>query len=453
MIGISSKTTSITAAATFTAPSMYASASRSMASCYDLDDTVVAIGKNSMSEAAPSSVPIIPDFTRSAKIITVLVCTAHFFSHFFQFLIPVISPLLRDIYSASYAELGLLVSVFYVTSGLCQIPAGMIVDRLGASIILTLCLLILSCAFVLIALLPPLWVLFPAMVIAGIGNSAFHPADYTILSRKVPDRLVGRAFSWHSVAGMAGYATVPVAIAWLTSVIQLGMGIMFPAIAGVILAIIIGISFYGHGDCIKKEAEIENSSSPYSQKFLSRSILAGFGFFAFSAVPWIGTATFMPSTLEISFGTPIEISLAAVTAQLLGSVPGTLAGGWLADLTRRHLVVIASGLMVAGLLFLVIGRWPVPPGALITALAFAGLVEGLTTPSRDKMLRKAAPVGTTGRVFAVAYAGYDLGSALTPALFGLLLDFGHGAYVMPAIAASYAAMILFSLDRHRSLSG
>ena len=61
-----------------------------------------------------------------------LIGLAHGSSHFFHMLLPPLFPWLIGEFGFSYSELGLLVSVFFVISGVGQALAGFVVDRFGA---------------------------------------------------------------------------------------------------------------------------------------------------------------------------------------------------------------------------------------------------------------------------------------------------------------------------------
>jgi predicted MFS family arabinose efflux permease len=69
----------------------------------------------------------------------------------------------------------------------------------------------------------------------------------------------------------------------------------------------------------------------------------------------------------------------------------------------------------------------------------AGLGAGLAGPSRDMMIKRAAPPGATGRVYGMVYSGLDLGFALAAPLMGALLDAGHANAVFYAAAAALVA--------------
>ena len=60
-----------------------------------------------------------------------LIGGAHSISHFSQLAVPVLFPLIKEELNIGYAELGLLATLFYVASGLCQSGSGFVVDHLG----------------------------------------------------------------------------------------------------------------------------------------------------------------------------------------------------------------------------------------------------------------------------------------------------------------------------------
>jgi predicted MFS family arabinose efflux permease len=59
--------------------------------------------------------------------------------------------------------------------------------------------------------------LLAAAAIAGLGNSIFHPADFTLLNRKVSAPRLGHAFSVHGLTGNLGWAAAPVFMAGIAA--------------------------------------------------------------------------------------------------------------------------------------------------------------------------------------------------------------------------------------------
>jgi MFS family permease len=68
---------------------------------------------------------------RDARVIGA-VGIAHGLSHFFHLILAPLFPWLKVAFDLTYAELGLLMTVFFVVSGTGQALAGFVVDRVGA---------------------------------------------------------------------------------------------------------------------------------------------------------------------------------------------------------------------------------------------------------------------------------------------------------------------------------
>ena len=99
----------------------------------------------------------------------------------------------------------------------------------------------------------------------------------------------------------------------------------------------------------------------------------------------------------------------------------------------------------AALLALVLAVAVVPAWMAIVLMGIIGLVTGIAGPSRDLMIRGAAPANATGRVFGVVYSGLDSGLALGPLLFGALMDANHPAGVFVFIAVFQALVIVTTI--------
>jgi hypothetical protein len=133
-----------------------------------------------------------------------LVGLAHGTSHFFHMLLPPLFPMLASDYGFSYAELGLLVTVFFVISGVGQAMAGFVVDRVGAWPVLMGAMAFFALAALAAAGAQDYWGFVLAAALAGVGNAPFHPADFSILNQRVSPVRLGHAFSVHGISGTLG---------------------------------------------------------------------------------------------------------------------------------------------------------------------------------------------------------------------------------------------------------
>ena len=376
-----------------------------------------------------------------------LVGSAHSLSHFYQLVLPPLFPLLKDEFGVGYAELGLLATLFYATSGLAQTPAGFLVDRFGARNVLFAGLGLLAGATAAYGFAPGYWSLVPLVMLAGLGNSVFHPADYSILTASVSQPRLGRAYGAHTIGGNLGWAAAPLTslalaalLGWRGAMIVLGIGglVALAAIA------------QGRGLLRYEAAKREEGAAGSLLPLISRPVLLCFGYFLLLAVALIAVQTFLPPLLGQAHGTTLEVASVALTAFLLGNSAGILGGSFLADRTTRHDAIVACGLAAGACMLLFVGEAPLHDAGLIAAIAVTGVMIGVTTPSRDMLVRSAAPRGATGRVFGFVYSGRDAGSSLAPLAVGLMLDRGRADLVFWAVAAALALAILTALTLKRA---
>ena len=145
-----------------------------------------------------------------------LIGVAHGTSHFFHLLLPPLFPVFIREFGLSYSQLGLLMTLFFVISGIGQALAGFLVDRIGARPVLFAALGCFVAASLAAAAAQGYGGLMLAAALAGLGNSPFHPADFTILNKRVSPARLGHAFSMHGISGNLGWALAPLVLVGLS---------------------------------------------------------------------------------------------------------------------------------------------------------------------------------------------------------------------------------------------
>ena len=362
-----------------------------------------------------------------------LVAAAHFFSHFFQLTLPPLFPLLKEVWGVPYVALGLVMSVFYGASGIGQTASGFLVDRVGAHRVLLGGMALFSASVALSGLVPTYWLLLPVALLAGLGNSVFHPADYSILNASVDPRRIGRGYSVHSISGNLGWAAAPTVVVGLTA--HFGWRVALVTVGAVGLAVVGLLATQLRAFVGGRPAERARSTTGREVRLLlTAPILSAFAYFAFIATALIGVQTFGVTTLMRIYETPLGLATGALTAFLVGGATGILAGGLLADRTRRHDIVAVAGLVTAAGFMMLLATGALAPALLPVVLGLTGFCHGATGPSRDMLVRAATPPGASGKVFGFVYSGLDLGSCLTPLAFGWLLDHGDPRMLFVAVA-------------------
>ncbi len=388
---------------------------------------------------------------RDASVIG-LVGLAHGISHFSQLLLAPLFPWLKDAFGVSYAELGLLMSVFFVVSCTVQALSGFVVDRFGPRPILFGGLALLGLAAFGFAASTSYAMLAAFSVLAGIGNGVFHPVDFTLLNRRVHPSRLGHAFSAHGISGALGWALAPALLVPLTLAFSWRV-----ALAGAgSLAFAVFALLWVFRDRLALEplaaprAAGSRAAAGGSFAFLSiPAVWMCFGFFLFFAAALSGVQAFAPEAARQLHQVPASLAAICLSVYMVASACGMVAGGFLAADPARCERIVAAGVGVAALVALTIGFADIPALAVPVLFGVMGAGAGIAGPSRDLIVKRSAPDNATGRVYGVVYSGLDIGQALAPLLFGLLMDHHRPAQVWLGIAIFQAALIASAFNVRR----
>jgi MFS family permease len=260
----------------------------------------------------------------------------------------------------------------------------------------------------------------------------------------VSESRLGRAYGAHSIAGALGYASAPVLITALAAYgnWRLALGIVGSVALGVALALYLSRSRLTYGlSHAARPAEAGRRQLGYLQVVGSPVVLMAFAYFAMTAFAGSGLQTFSITALVSGYGVVLKVATLGLTGYLVGSAGGMVLGGFLADRTRHHHRVAMSGIAVAATLMLLLSAIAGYALAVVPVMMLAGIANGITAPSRDVLIRRAAAGAGMGSVFGFVYSGFDLGSSTAPLLFGALLDHRAPHAVFVAIACAFALAV------------
>jgi MFS family permease len=373
-----------------------------------------------------------------------LIGLAHSISHFFHLIIAPLFPWIKVEFGLSYAELGLLMTVFYMVSSVIQTTSGVFVDRYGARPILFIGIFLLCISALILGFSQSYTMLIIGVTVAGLGNGVFHPVDYTMINNLVKPQNLAHAYSIHGVTGYLGWAAAPLFLLSLTALFDSWRVALFGAsiLAGVVLIVMLY-----RRDQLAEHAVIENPEEPVIpiptlQIFKLPSMWMSWLFFYLTAFGFAGIQSFSSSALIDIYQIPISLTASSYTLFMISSAVGLIAGGFVATKISNPDHVITTAFFLSGVVAIITGLGIFPGWTVPILFALMGFGGGMAGPARDLMVRAGTPKGASGRVFGLVYSGIDFGAASGPLLFGLFMDWKSPEIIFYSIAALQLIAVL-----------
>ena len=386
-----------------------------------------------------------------------LLGVAHGLSHYFHLIIPPLFPWIMPEFGTSYAQMGAVMTIFFITSSLGQATSGVLVDKFGAKKCLYGGVTFLMIAGFLFSIAQNYWWFYPVAAFAGLGNSVFHPTDYSIINRCITSERLPYAFSIHTLVGNVGWALAPifmVAIATYT-----GSWRMAAASAG-IMALLVLVALLLHNGLFDRAIEQGNGLTQEEKKN-DKAGDAGFGFLKLLVI-WLCflfffcnsfalgiLQNFAPSIFNATYHVGLEIATGGLTAYMVGSIVGVMSGAFIAKAIKRSDYVIAASMSVSALMAIALASQTLGAWCVLPLMCVMGLGVGIATPSRDMLIRGACMkfLGSNsfGRVYGFTYCGMDVGQTLAPLIAGPLLDAGYFSFALVLVGVFQTGALLTAL--------
>ncbi len=356
-------------------------------------------------------------------------------------------PAIRTDLHLSAGEAGLLLSAFAWSYAVAQLPAGSLVDRLGASTALAAGLAAWSAVQAISGLVVSLPQFIVARVALGLGESPmfvggarvcadrFAPAE-----RAIPLGLLNASASLGPAIAPLVLTPLMLATGWRTSFAVLGA-------AGLLVAVAWAVIY--RDPAASADAPRIAGPAQWGNLLRQRSVwglLLGFGGTVY--MTWL-YVTWLPGYLELRWQMPPEAAgLWSAVPQACGFA-GAVGGGWLSDWLARRIGERAArqAPLVAGL-FAAAGC---SAGAAASGSAAVALVAvsaalfsaNLATTAGWALAASLAPAALVATVEAMANIGGSVGGSLAPLVTGYAVQatgsFNPALLIAAAVAAGCAA--------------
>lgn len=338
----------------------------------------------------------------------------------------ILNPIMGNIkaeFTLDSAQLGLIMSLFFIGYTVTQIPSGIMGDKIGRKKILVPSFLVFGIFMVITGLMPSYFLFVIAWVIVGLAQGMFYGPQYALSSEAIPEKNITLGSALIN-SGMAFGTSIGYFISSI-SVSEMGMSWRIPFYIMAVPILIIAFLMYRIiKERPRKQVQQDENIAPFkmSSLFKNRNLILAYIIIFCSIYGFFMIITWLPYYLESERG--INGAQVAFVASLVpwAAIPGSLFFSWLSDkLGRRKPVLMImlplAFIFTASIVFfdnLVI---------LYIALIGYGIVGKISTnPVLIAVVADNAPKSALGTSFSVYNFIGMTASILAPYITGFLTD-------------------------------
>lgn len=402
--------------------------------------------------AAPAPAP-----ARSRRTLAAC-CGAHVLHDGFSDMLYVLFPVWQAAFGLSFAQVGLLKTMYSGSMAALQVPASMLAERVGERVLLALGTLVAAGAFIASGWTGGFLGLALCLMVGGAGASVQHPLGSALTSRTFEGAGQRAALSTYNFSGDIGKVLLPALCAALLALLD--WHVVTPLMGALGLAAAAAIWFalprepHGAGAAAKTPAThaaaertrgsaLGATGSARGATGSARGALASPGFLALSAIGVIDSATRMGFLTLLPF---VLVAKGASVTQVGFALSLTFAGGaagkFVCGLVAARVGVLRTTILTelataAGIVALL----PLSLQASMLLLPAVGIALNGTSSVLYGTVAELVPGARQARAFGVFYTLTIGAGAVSPSLYGLLGD----AIGVPRTFGVIAAVVLLVL--------
>lgn len=376
--------------------------------------------------------------------------------------VSVAAPIMMEELGIAPSQMGLLLSAFFWTYTLCNIPAGRLADRFGAKKVLAGAATIWSIASALTGCMSNLLGLMAARMGVGVGEAGVFPTMAKIAAEQFPGRERATATGCYLAGARLGYALTPVVIGFLIAQFNWRLAFIITGV-GSLLFCIFWFFWYDEqkgrvfAKSVDAEIELEKQKVPWLKLLTNRNILGlfvakfGANYLYFMFLTWIPSYLVMErgfSILEMGFYASLPFVVAFITQPLTGFISDfIIRRGFSKTLARKGVLVIAQALSATIIAVAFVDDPMIAILILTVNIAAASTIGGMM----QTMASEISPFGMAATVTGAMNTVGAIAGVLAPTLTGIIVEM-TGSFQMALLVAGglivlAAVIILFVIQK------
>jgi MFS family permease len=386
--------------------------------------------------------------TRRARAILATACGAHFVHDGFSDILYVLLPVWATEFGLSFAQVGLLKTLYTGGMASFQVPAGLLAERRGEARLLAAGTAVTALGFLAAGLTGGFLALLACLALGGLGSGCQHPLSSSLVSRAYETGPRRTALGTYNFSGDLGKVAVPAAVALALPWLGWRGAVEAYAVVGLLAAAAILVLLGRLGAGRPEPARATGATATAASGWGIRDPRA---YSALSAIHMIdnstrtGFLTFLPFLL-IAKGASVRSVGLALMLVFVGGAIGKFACGALADRVGTiRTVVVTEAATGAGVLLLL----TLPLAACFVALIPLGIALNGTSSVLYGSVADLVSSDRRARSYAIFYTLGIGASALSPFLYGLLSDAAGVRVTLTVVGCVVFLTLPFTLPLRR----
>lgn len=367
---------------------------------------------------------------------------AHATHHLLTALPQPMQPFIQDEFKLNNAQLGGIASAFSLSSGIAQLPAGLLADRIGPTILITVGIVGVGVGGLLVGLSHTYVMLMVFLVFMGLMAGGYHPASTPLISMSVPTNQRGRALGLHLIGGNSSFFLAPL----IAGSIAAAWGWHSAYIILAIPTILLGIGFFFYLNKRYGKAHVEEmkrkqmAESPPQTGYKRRLI-------AFLTMMFIGGGagasvnSFLSLYMKNQLGASNQVASMALSIVFSSGLWAGPLGGYISDRIGSTRVIIVTGIL-GGLMIFALKEVHLGWGLWIV-LWVNGLIQAIRFPVTEVFIMSQSPAKHRSTIYGVYYSTMQYTGAIFAPFMGVFIDkYGyHTMFTFSAWAVTAVAVV------------
>jgi MFS family permease len=398
-----------------------------------------------------------PQMRRMQRIALTMLVISGAVNYLDRSALAIANPAIRQELGLNATQMGVLLSAFLVSYAFCQLPAGLLVDRVGPRKLLGAGLAVWSLAQMIAGLVTSFSQFWWARVFLGVGEAPQFPTGARVVSDWYNVRDRGLPTGIFNAASSVGPALAPPLLTFL--MLAYGWRTMF-VIMGIVGLVVAAIWFavYRGPEKIATEADRafirsgDLASTPvtlarWARLFRFRTTWGMIaGNFCVGYLTWIYFA-WLPGFLEIQHHISIgRTGIFAAIPPFFG-IFGSVLGGWISDrlasmgftpLNSRKIPIIGGIIAMAACTFLT--AYATNFTMVMIFVSAAVFFSTITSGTIWAIVTAAAPQNYVASIGSIQNFGGYLGGTCSPIVTGIIVD-QTGSFVLALVVGGLMSLL------------